>query len=78
MTKCYSHFLPLTQIAAATFAQSWATFTKNILEKQSDKSFSFLIYRKLDLYRKIYGNTFLYDFIAILENNFPIDTGIEI
>ena len=71
-------FFAINTNCSCNFCTIMSYFYQKHLGKQSDKSFSFLIYRKLDLYRKIYGNTFLYDFIAILENNFPIDTGIEI
>ena len=77
MTKCYSHFLPLTQIAAATFAQSWATFTKNILENKVTNLSAFWFIGNLTFCRKICWSTSQYDFIAILKNNFPFDTDIK-
>ena len=77
MTKCYSHFLPLTQIAAATFAQSWATFTKNILENKVTNLSAFWFIGNLTFYRK------MLEYFSVwvncnLNNNFPIHTGIKI
>jgi hypothetical protein len=71
-------FFAINTNCSCNFCTIMSYFYQKHLGKQNDKSFSFLIHRKLDLYRKIYWNTLQYDFIAILKNNFPIDTGIKI
>ena len=71
-------FFAINTNCSCNFCTIMSYFYQKHLGKQSDKSFSFLIHRKLDLYRKIYWNTLQYDFIAILKNNFPIDTCIKI